>query len=60
VVEVGEDAPRRSARGPPGASTRPGASPTTPGAKEEIPRGTRRRPSPSAPCRCRGRPGSAL
>jgi hypothetical protein len=50
VVEVGEDAPRD----PPGASTRLGASPAAPGARAEIPRGARRWPSPSAPCRCRG------
>jgi hypothetical protein len=50
----------RSARRPPAPSAQPRASPAAPGSRAGTPRGTRRRPSPGAPCRCRGRPGSAL
>jgi hypothetical protein len=44
----------QSARGPPDSSAQPRASPTAPGAGAGTPRGTRRRASPGAPCRCRG------
>jgi hypothetical protein len=47
----------QSARGLPGSPAQPGASPTEPGAGAGTPRGTRRRASPGAPCRCRGEAG---
>jgi hypothetical protein len=50
----------RSARDLPGPSTRPGANLAAPGARAEIPRGARKWPSPSAPCRCRGEAGAGV
>jgi hypothetical protein len=47
----------RSARGPPGSSARPEASPTTSDAGPETPHGSRSRASPGAPDRCRGETG---
>jgi hypothetical protein len=55
VVEVGPKP--RPTRRPPGPSTRSGVTPAAPGAKRETRRDVRSRPSPSAPCRCRGEAG---
>jgi hypothetical protein len=56
VRRIGPSTPQ-SARGPPAPSVPPRASPAAPGAGAGTPHGTRRRPSPGAPCRCRGEAG---
>jgi hypothetical protein len=60
MVEVGENNSRSQPAAPPAPLAQPRANPAAPDAGAGTPRDTRRGPSPGGPCRCRGRPGSAL